>query len=382
MRILWNELKKILSWKILLLLAIVNSILYLLFIGFYIDYFPNGRPALDHYQISIEMLDKYGMDIDDEEFADFKEIYAVEVKKVDAFLQTKSEYVDAGLGSYQDLNNSEAHDNNKKLDELRWNLYDEEIGDTLWGLQAREYFIEWIEDKEASLDGWFDRPVTTKQQARMDELKQAKQFPIFTGEVLTNYQDFIFYVAIAIIISIIIAISPIYIKDRSSLMLDMQYITKKGRNLYKVKVVAGIISTFIVITALFIIYLSIYSLNNTSMFFDLPMHKFIGPPSWYDPTFLQYIMLTVVGVYILGLITALFAMSFSSIVPNYISLIGIQIPYVFLIISLGLNYLVSRIISINLPALLVPTTYGVLVVVSTLFMAVMWKREKRRDIIQ
>src|SRR5690625_5352728 len=105
MRILWNELKKILSWKILLLLAIVNSILYLMFIGFYIDYFPNGRPALDHYQISIEMLDKYGMDINDDEFEDFKEIYAAEVRKVDAFLQTKSEYVDTGLGNYKNINN-------------------------------------------------------------------------------------------------------------------------------------------------------------------------------------------------------------------------------------------------------------------------------------
>src|SRR5690625_7436225 len=114
------------------------------------------------------------------------------------------------------------------------------------------------------------------------------------------------------------------------------------------------------------------------MFFDLPMHKFIGSPSWYDPTFLQYIMLTVVGVYILGLITALFAMSFSIIVPNYISLIGIQIPYVFFFFFLGLNYLVIRIISIIFPDLLVPTTYVVLVVVCTLFMAVLWNRERRR----
>lgn len=382
MRILWNELKKILTWKILLLLAIVNSILFFLLIEFDIEYFPNGRPGLDSYQISVEMLDKYGVDIDEEELADFKESYATEVKKVDAFLQTKSEYIEAGLGSYQDLNNSQAYDNSEELNALRWNLYDEEIGDTLWGLQAREYFIEWLEYGEASLDGSFDRSISIEQQARIDELKQAKQFPVFTGEVLTNYQDFISNVAIAIIISIIIAISPIYINDRSSKMLDMQYITKKGRNLYKVKVAAGIISTFIVITALLTIYINMYSLNNTSMFFDLPVHKFIGSLSWYDPTFLQYIILTIVGVYILGFVTAFFAMSFSSIVPNYISIIGIQIPYVFLIISLGLNYLISRIISIYLPEWLVPTSYSVLVLVSTLFIVGMWKREKKRDIVQ
>ena len=76
MRVLWNELKKILTLKMVLLLAVVNSILFFLLIEFYIEYFPNGRPGLDHYNISIEMLDKYGMDIDDKEFADFKETYA------------------------------------------------------------------------------------------------------------------------------------------------------------------------------------------------------------------------------------------------------------------------------------------------------------------
>ena len=60
MRILWNELKKILTWKILLLLVLVNSVLYFLLIEFYIEYFPNGRPAIDSYNIGIEMIDKYG----------------------------------------------------------------------------------------------------------------------------------------------------------------------------------------------------------------------------------------------------------------------------------------------------------------------------------
>ena len=164
-------------------------------------------------------------------------------------------------------------------------------------------------------------------------------------------------------------------------MLALQYTTKKGRSLYKTKVAAGFISTFLVITLLLSFYFGLYTLNNTSMFFDLPIHKFMGLPYWYDPTFFQYIMVTVGAIYILGFVTAFFAMSFSSFVPNYISLIGVQIPYVFLITALGINYLVNWIMSIYLPKWLVPTSYVGLIVVGIVFIVLMWKREQKREIV-
>lgn len=380
MRILWNEIKKVLSFKMFLLLAVVNSILFFLLIEFHIEVFPNGRPNLDDYNIAIEMLDKYGVDVIEEEFIDFKETYIAEVKKVDDYLQTRSDYVDKGLRTYQDTKNTQGE--SKELSTLRWELLDsEEIGDTLWELQSREYIIEWIEYEEASLDGWSHTENNTRQQARIDELKETKKFPTFPEIAFKNYQDFIFNVAIAILFSVVIVISPIFIKDRSIQLLDMQYTTKKGRNLYQVKVAAGLLSTFFVITTLFVIYFSVYALNKTSMFFDIPIHKFINSPSWYDPTFLQYIIFTVIGIYILGFASALFAMVFSSIVRNYISLIGVQVPYLFVMISLGINYLIILIIDIHLPQWLVPTSYSVLIVGSILLIMLMWKREEKRDIM-
>lgn len=380
MRILWNEVKKILSFKMFLLLAIVNSILFFLLIEFHIEYFPNGRPDLDHYNISIEMLDKYGMDVSEEEFADFKETYRAEVKKVDDYLQTRSDYFDKGLETYQDTKSTQAESD--ELSTHRWELlYSKDIGDTLWELQSREYIIEWIEYEEASLDGWSHKEYNKKQQARIDELKEAKKFPVFPGVKIKNYQDFIFNVAMTILFSVVIVISPIFIKDRSIQVLDMQYTTKKGRNLYQVKVLAGLLSTFFVITTLFSIYFSVYTLNKTSIFFDIPIHKFIGGTSWYDPTFLQYIILTVIAVYILGFASVFFAMVFSNVVPNYISLIGVQVPYLFLIISFGLNFLITFMIDIYLPQWAVPTSYSALLIGSIVLMVLMWKREQKRDIV-
>ena len=91
MRILWNELKKILTWKMLLLLIFVNSVLYFFLIEFHIEHFPNGRPALDSYNIGIEMIEKYGTHMDEEEFLDFKEIYDSQVKEADQYLQSKKD---------------------------------------------------------------------------------------------------------------------------------------------------------------------------------------------------------------------------------------------------------------------------------------------------
>lgn len=380
MRILWHEIKKMLSVKMVLLLAVVNSLLFFLLIEFDITYFPNGRPSLDHYNISIEMLDKYGMDIDEVELADFKETYQAEVKKVADYLQTKSEYVDKGIRSYEDTRFTQ--DESEEISRLRWELLDKEgIGDTLWELQSREYITEWIEYEESSLDGWSHLEYTPQQLARIDELKEAEKFPVFPGVAFDNYQDFIVNVALTILISVVILISPIMIKDRATQVLDMQYTTKKGRNLYKVKIVAGLLSSFLVMTTLLGIYFSLYALNKTSMFFELPVHKFIASPAWYDPTFLEYIILTVIAIYVLGFVTTFLAIVFSSIVPNYISLIGIQIPYLFLMISLGMTFLLNEIISIHVPKWLVPTSYSLLLLGSILLIVWMQKREQKRDIL-
>ena len=57
------------------ILLLGSLVIYELFISFYIDYFPNGRPALDSYNIGCNMIKKYGNSMDEKEFADFKQMY-------------------------------------------------------------------------------------------------------------------------------------------------------------------------------------------------------------------------------------------------------------------------------------------------------------------
>ncbi|AXI00944.1 hypothetical protein DV702_15235 [Sporosarcina sp. PTS2304] len=380
MRILWHELKKILTLKMMLLLVIVNSLLFFLLIEFDITHFPNGRPGLDSYRIGIEMIEKYGTHMDEAEFVDFKNVYEEEVKKADQYLQSRQAFVDADMDTYEKLVNYDWDNETDVQRDLRNELFHEQQVDLFWELQERRSLLDFHDSKESSLD-WFLENPTVQQQARIDEMKEQKLYQVYTDVVYDNYKNFIRSVAITILLSVVIVISPIFLKDRSQRLLDLQYTSKKGRNLYKTKVLAGSLSTFLVITALLLIYFRIYALNDTAMFFDVPVHMFIASNSWYDPTFFQYIMLTILAIYALGFVFALLAMVFSSIVPNMISLIGVQIPFIVSMISYGLKVLLVGMIAFYTAKWVVPTLYGVMIVLSCIAMILMWLREKKRDVL-
>lgn len=375
MRILWNELKKILTWKILLLLVFVNSVLYFFLIQFHIEYFPNGRPALDSYNIGNEMIDKYGTHMDEEEFLDFKDVYDLQVIQADQYLQSRQEFVAAGLDTYEAFGNFDR--GNEEQDVLHSKvMFEEKQVNTFWELQERERLIGFYEGKE-NLQGYDN----VQQKLRAEELIAAKNYAVYPEVVIMNFRDFIRNVAIAILFSVVLVISPMILRDRLRQLLALQYSSKKGRNLYKTKILAGLISTFIVITALLTVYFSIYSVNKTSMYFEIPINTFIANESWYDPTFFQYILLCVAAIYVIGFVFGLLAMSFSSIVPNTMALIGIQIPFIIGMIFLMGGPLMGYIIAIWNPQWLAPTAYSTMVVGSLLFVMVLVRREKKRDIM-
>lgn len=363
----------------LLLLFIVNFILYFLLIEFDIEYFPNGRPALDSYRIGIEMIENYGTHMDELEFDDFKKTYETQVKEMDQFLQGRQEFVEAGIDTFEKFRNMD-HENDEQY-ALHSKLFFEESVDIVWELQERERLIEFYERKEEGLK--IDlRDAKVWQKDRFLEMREEGLYGVYPEVVIRNFKTFILSVAITIMISVVLFISPIFLKDRMKQLLYLQYTSKIGRNLYKTKVLAGLISTFLLITTLLVIYISFYTLNDTSMYFDVPIHMFIGESNWYDPTFFQFIVINIVAIYALGSIVALLAMVFSSVVANYVVLIGLQIPIIAGIVGYGLLYLITLIISIWIPQWIVPTTYTSMLFIGIGLLLYMWKREKKRSILE
>lgn len=377
MRVLWNELKKILTWKMLILLIFMNSVLYFLLIEFDIKHFPNGSEIYT-YNIGVEMTEKYGITMDEEEFIDFKKTYADEVKKADNYLQSREEYVEEGLGTYEKFRDYDRINNSGRASDLIDEVFFNHPVDLFWELQERERLLDFYEYKENIPNA--DRN-TKQQQKRYEELIAQGKFGIYTEVIIKRFETFIANVGIAIFFSVVLVISPTILKDRVRQLVPIQYTTKKGRNLFKTKILAGVIATIIVITALLSVYFSLYSLNNTSMFFNVRINTFIGNESWFDPTFFQFILLCIAGIYIIGLVFALLSMVFSSLVPNMVSLIGIQIPFVVGFLIIGLYPLLPEMITVRNPKWLSLISYGSMIIIVILCVADIWKREKKMDIL-
>ncbi|MCR8848426.1 hypothetical protein NQ095_08435 [Rossellomorea sp. SC111] len=372
MNIVWMEMKKIFNWKILLLLTFVNVILYYMLVQFDIEYFPNGRPALDSYRVGVEMVEKYGPDMNESEKADFRERYEQEVQKADRFIKGREDFKKAGIQSY-----GEFKSHNGTLFER---VYFEEGINLFWELQARETLLDFQRNQDTIMTNQINR-AEISQKKKLKDLKETGQNDLYPDVSLRNMEEIFRNIAIVVLISVLLIVSPMFLNDRNKQMPELQYTSKTGRQLFQKKFAAGMLSSFIVITVLLAVYLSLYSLNDPSAFFDVPINSFVAAHYWYHLTFFQYIVLSIVAIYVLGFILAVISMAISNLAPSFISLIGIQVLVVLTLLIFGLKYILSLMVSMGVPIWLVPVLYGILIMGAILVTWRLWMRERKLDIV-
>ncbi|MBY0122897.1 hypothetical protein [Bacillus sp. S/N-304-OC-R1] len=378
MQILLLEIKKILNWKILLAVAFVNLILYYFLIDFDIKYFPNGRSALESYKIGAEMVEEYGTNLNETEKNDFKKKYKEEVQKADEFIQGREDFKEAGILSYKDFQNIDFFD--ETLGKFRDKVFFDENVDLFLQLQERERILEFHDDNELIIEKKIGRADPIGQK-HLDELKMTGQIDLYPEVSFWNFQSIISNIAIAVLMSVVLVISPVLLSDRTKNVVDLQYPSKIGRTILRKKFFAGFISAFIVMSVLLAVYLSLYSLNNPVIFFEIPINSFIGQWHWYNLTFFQYIILSIMAIYVLGFLLTFISMGISNLVPSFIALIGVQVPIISALLIFGIPYLLNFIINMWLPIWLVPTLYIVLIIIVIVFVAFLWKRENKLDIV-
>lgn len=378
MNIIIQELRKLLDWKMLLLIGVISFIFYRLFISFGIEVFPNGRPALDFYNISVEMQQNYGNSMNEQEFEDFKKAYHEDIKKANHYLQSKEAFVDAGVTTYKEFRNMDP--DREKLGKMHDKVMFEDEVDVFWELQARGYLIERYEENGHIMDIYHAHsPPNESLKKRLSEI--VDNGSIFPGGVFRNYNTFIIYTTILVLLSLMIVISPIYLKDKRNQLIYLQYASKTGRNLFKKKLVAGLCSAFVITTLQLAWLFTLYSQNHTGMFFTTNINSVFNPTLfWFDLTFIQYITLTVIVIYILGFVMTMIVAVLSNIVPNFITVIGAQVPIAFITFWSLFDYLIGRLTRTDLPIYFVPVTYAILIALAILLIAVRWRREKTIDI--
>ncbi|ANC78894.1 hypothetical protein ABE65_019650 [Fictibacillus phosphorivorans] len=376
MRILFNEIRKLFSVKIICLLLLVSFIVYQQFIMFEFKHFPNGRPLLDDFRATQKMLVDYGESMDSEEFKDFKGIKEQRISEATAYLKSQKEMVAAGIDTYEEFSNMDLE--NEKLAALHSKIIFEDYVDVFWEIQARD----WIIDRYEHPERFNEHELTPKQNARMDELvKSGSTEAIFTDMVFDNYNVLIKYVANLIFLNIMIILMPLYIRDKRNHVQLLQYTSKTGRSLFSQKLLTGISAAMIVITAQLAFFFFMYRGNDTSMFFSLSINSIFNFfVSWFDLTFFQYIVLTVICVYLLGIALVLVGAWISSIAPNYMTSVGLHVPLAFLLFGSGTAYLIQNLTTIYLNPYLVPISFVIILVLSSLLFMWRYRSEKVKNI--
>lgn len=377
MKLFFYELRKIFSWKLLVLILLVNVILFKLLIEFDLDYFPNGRPAGDHFTIEQQIIPMFGAEWDDEELSEFQGMYAAEVETADAYLANDPQAIAAGLNSYEKFNDFDSE--NEEQYAYHSKITFESDLDFPWRLQAYEWYLTENEYREESMLADMEY-ASEGQKKRLQQLLDEKRFAVYTDIVTSNFKTYKTSIAIAIFVSIAILISPIFIRDKIANVVPLQYASAKGRQLYRTKWLAGLFSGTLLTTVLLAFYMGLYQSNDTQSHFDLPLTAFGWDYHWYDMTFWQYILLSIVVIFILSIVLTMFTMVISTVVPNRIVLIGVQIVVLFLMIAVGATYAVQHVISLNFSQLFVPGVVGGFKLVTVVAMLVVWKREQERDI--
>ncbi|SDJ73843.1 hypothetical protein [Salimicrobium halophilum] len=352
MSVFLHELKKLWNPKVLLGVVLISLLFYEFFLSFEIEHFPNGRPALDIKRIYVEMIEDYGNEMNKAEFEDFQKKLQTAKKEAGIYLKNNDMAQELGVTSYEEyrniLNKAESGtDVYEKIDNLHAKIMFDKGVDVFWEIQGFETILsDYKQRGQLNMGGSMHFSV----QKRVDKIYKETDFQsILPFQVYNNYVNLIKYTGILIMIVIFIVIGRLYLPDKKKGLLQLQYTTKMGRGLFWSKLSAGMVTTFILTTMYLGLFFLLYSRNETSMFWSSELSSFslVGQMlSWYDFTFLEYIGVTVAIIYTLAFCTAAISAMISSIVPNYMTLVGFQIPVAILLALLISSFLLVHVFSI------------------------------------
>ena len=400
MEITKNELKKVFTLKNIIILFIISVLFYRLYI-----ITPSLSNLEDLNKIVATMVKDYGTSMDEEEYKDFKSKYNDKVKLANEFIKNNKEFSDLDIKDYREFDNIVRNDgeekyNNEKLHDLYYKYAEKENNKLLYELQEIENIILCYEyersiDKEPYFDVVSNQNKYSKEKAIVREkelLNNDSRNSLLPYTIFENYDYLIKRLTTLVIISIVFVMSTIYLKDKLENINYIQYSSKSGRSIFKKKIVVTILSTILITSVQLIVFFIYYKTKNNSIFLDCNISGFFNTPikSWYDLSFRNYIGITIVFVYLIGISIGLISMYISSKVSSYISLIGIQVINIFIVNNFLLQILINKVSSmyiviskigyVYLPKYFMPTIYTVLIILPLIILYFRNKKELKYDI--
>lgn len=338
MWIILNEIKKMCTIKNLLILLLINFIGYYIAIEFRMTYFPNGNPSTNIYSVSKKIIEERGNDFSDSDKEYLEDMYKHLLSVTGKYLENNEiarKYGVKDVRTLVDKAYTAGGVEGQELGELNNKIFFKEGVEGFWDYEA----VSWMRDMYNNNENSLKLSKLPHNADRIDEIIKNKEFnSILPSEVIDNYNEVIVYSFVTILLSVVFVISPVFTYDKRRNMEYVQYSSKRGRRIFKDKVIASIISGIGITTTIlgWVFYLYNNRKNTVEMFYDSSINSFFSGYSWINITFREYMIISIVLLYLTVISVTILICYVSRLIGGYIPLIGIMI-----LITYGIEYVVN-----------------------------------------
>lgn len=330
MRIILYEMKKIWNIKLIIIIAVLCALYYYMFIDFNVKHFPNGHPVTEEVNFSIQMIEQFGLLMEEDEFSDF--ILSTREKLIteaETYINDIPIFAKAKIYSYEDYEKIHEKNNQTELEtNALWALLGEECDFVRFKLEALNNIENtYYNYPEYMINNLISEATNEKELDRLMEIKEAEEYRnIMSGWVYENTVTYAIYMTILTILAVLVLISPLIVTDHTKNVHLLQYTTKVGRRIFKKQFIATMLSALFLTTVFILIFGIIYSSNDTWIFWNSGLTSFLNFNFLMNITYGQYIIIYIVLLYALCLSAAALVLVLSRFSQTLITLIMKLIP--------------------------------------------------------
>lgn len=337
MKLLGWELRKIINPSIIAAVVLLGVVYYFLFPEFYIQYFCNGANAEAEFALSSEWAAKYGVTMDTSERTELDAQLADELEVFRKGLLLLPEALEAGIVDYSSfckytdryLERTAAEGNVADMEQerLRWQI----MGRTnYYRIQALEHFIASYDRVASGMMDGRELPdyYTTAMRRRNNELMQSDQkYGFFPTCVYDSTREYGRYLAVWCVLSIVLLLSPVLVRDRLCRTRALQWSSGCGRTILRAQIAAACVVAFAVTVVNLVVYGIPFLRQNPLIFKNFGLESLWGSAvPWFDWTYGTYLIVMVGLILVLSMATAFLTVFLSQYSGNYIPMLLKALP--------------------------------------------------------
>lgn len=342
-----EELKKIWRPGMVLLLVLLGYVYYIMFLEFYIKYFPNGPHAAGIFQVAAELVEQYGTSLSAEEAAEWEQELPKMYERADLYvkgfepakkygLSTYEEYLNFCNDTVEALGNGEAADLNEAYADSRiienylTGDETENIGGRIYGAECLLGFYHVFMEFGPEAVSRLDRSLSIREYEHAEKMLFGEDKlwqNILPDEVPETVSTYLGYLLVWMCLSVCLLLSPLQVHDRMSRMKALQYSSKKGRGIFMTQFYAVMLSAFLLTTGNLALFGGIFATNGTGVFASCRMFSFASTGGcWQNWTYKGWCAALIVLCYLVTMGTAAISFFLSGYSSNYIAMLLKLIP--------------------------------------------------------